>query len=133
MRDNWPSFTESSKSERLEVAVEPLEEIGLEDAALAVEGISGEPDQLRLVKAQLARGLELLAELVEVDEMTERNSRAAIGEGEFGVGFGEMLPDELEHEELVEVGIEQRARDRIEFPVMVVGAASEVDDHSSLL
>ena len=65
--------------------------------------------------------------------MTERNGRGAIDEGECGAGFGEMLPDELEHEELVEVGIEQRARDRIEFPVVVVRAASEVDDHSSLL
>ena len=65
--------------------------------------------------------------------IAERTAERAIEQGERGARRGEMLPDELEHQELVEVGIEQRARDRIEFPVMVVRAASEVDDHSSLL
>ena len=31
-----------------------------------------------------------------------------------------MLPDELQHQQLVEIGIEQGSRDRIEFPVVVM-------------
>jgi hypothetical protein len=40
-----------------------------------------------------------------------------------------MLPDKLQHQELVEIGIKQRPRNGIEFPVMVVRAPGQVDDH----
>jgi hypothetical protein len=40
-----------------------------------------------------------------------------------------MLPDELEHKEFVEVGIEQGPRDGVQFPVVVVRPLGEVDDH----
>jgi hypothetical protein len=45
------------------------------------------------------------------------------------VGVREVFPDELEHEELVEVGVEQRADDGVKLPVVVVGALGEVDVH----
>ena len=45
----------------------------------------------------------------------------------------EMLPDELEHQELVEVGVEQGASDGIDFPVVIMRAPGEVDDHEGLL
>jgi hypothetical protein len=44
-----------------------------------------------------------------------------------------VLPDELEHEQLVEVGIEQRADDGIELPVVVVGSLCEVDLHEEIV
>ena len=44
-------------------------------------------------------------------------------------GCGEVLPDELEHEELVEIGVEQGARDGIHLPVMVMRAPGEIDNH----
>ena len=45
------------------------------------------------------------------------------------LGFWEVFPDELQHEELVEVGIEERANDGVELPVVVVRAFGEVDVH----
>src|SRR4051812_13085473 len=42
-----------------------------------------------------------------------------------------MLPDKLQHQQLVEVRVQQRADDRVEFPIMVMGAFGEVDDHQS--
>ena len=45
------------------------------------------------------------------------------------LGFGEMLPDELQHQQLVEVGVQQRADHRIELPVVVMRAFGEIDDH----
>jgi len=45
-------------------------------------------------------------------------------------GFWKLFPDELEHQELVEIGIEQGPRDRVQFPVVVVGAAGQVDNHN---
>jgi hypothetical protein len=40
-----------------------------------------------------------------------------------------MLPDELKHQELVKIGIEQRPGNRVEFPVVVVRPFGEVNDH----
>ena len=40
-----------------------------------------------------------------------------------------MLPDKLQHQQLVEIGIEQRADDRVEFPVVVMRAFCKIDDH----
>ena len=40
-----------------------------------------------------------------------------------------MLPDELEHEKLVEIGVEQRARDGIHLPVVIVRAPGKIDNH----
>ena len=45
--------------------------------------------------------------------------------------FGKMFPDELEHEELVEIGVEQGTRDGIHLPVVVVRAPGEIDNHDS--
>ena len=41
-----------------------------------------------------------------------------------------MLPDELEHQQLVEIGIQQGTRDRIQFPVMIVRAPGDIDNHN---
>jgi hypothetical protein len=40
-----------------------------------------------------------------------------------------MLPDELKHQQLVEIRIQQRADDGIQLPVVVVGTFRKVDDH----
>ncbi len=45
------------------------------------------------------------------------------------MGVREVFPDELEHEELIEVGIEERAHDGVELPVVVMRAFGEVDVH----
>jgi hypothetical protein len=44
-----------------------------------------------------------------------------------------VLPDELKHQELIEVGIEQRPDYWVKFPVVVMRAFGEVDDHAGLL
>jgi hypothetical protein len=40
-----------------------------------------------------------------------------------------MFPDKLQHQQLVEISVKQGARNRIEFPVVVMCPFSEVDDH----
>ena len=44
----------------------------------------------------------------------------------------EVLPDKLQHEQLVEVSVEQRAGNGIQLPVMIVRASGEVDNHVEL-
>lgn len=43
-----------------------------------------------------------------------------------------MLPDELQHQQFVEICIEQRPRNRVELPIMIVRASGEIDDHKLL-
>jgi len=43
-----------------------------------------------------------------------------------------MLPDELKHEKFVEIGIEQGARNGIHFPIVIVRAPGEIDNHNEL-
>ena len=40
-----------------------------------------------------------------------------------------MLPNELEHQQLVKVGIKQGPGNRVEFPVVVVRPLGEINDH----
>ncbi len=56
----------------------------------------------------------------------------AIDKGKGRFCFGKPLPDELEHQELVEVCVEKRAGDGVQLPVVIVGAAREVDDHNEI-
>ena len=91
--------------------------------------VAGEPDQLGFAEAKLARGFELLAQLRDADDFAQAHRSGAIDEREGGARAGEMLPDELEHEELVEIGVEQGAGDGIHLPVVIVRAAGEIDNH----
>jgi hypothetical protein len=43
-----------------------------------------------------------------------------------------MLPDELKHQQLVEIGIEEGPDNGIQFPVVVVRPLGEVHDHRVL-
>src|ERR1700722_15361219 len=43
-----------------------------------------------------------------------------------------MLPYKLQHQQLIEISIEQRPRDRVQFPVVIVRPLCEVHDHELL-
>ena len=40
-----------------------------------------------------------------------------------------MFPDELQHEQFVEVCIQEGANNGIQFPIVVVSAAGDIDNH----
>ncbi len=95
----------------------------------AVEGVAGEPDELGTAEAECADVVELIAERGGRDAVGEADVHGAVVDLAGDVGGGEVLPDELEHEELVEVGVEEGADDGVELPVVVVRALGEVDVH----
>jgi hypothetical protein len=43
-----------------------------------------------------------------------------------------MLPNKLQHQQLVEIGVEQGPGNRIQFPIVVVRALGKVHDHALL-
>ena len=67
----WPSSHGEIEIGETEVVLEPLEKGGLKDAAAAIEGVAGQPDQFGLVEAQLPRGFQLLAQLVDIDDLAQ--------------------------------------------------------------
>ena len=44
-----------------------------------------------------------------------------------------MPPHKLQHQQFVEVSIEQRSDNRVEFPVVVMRPLSKIDDHRAVL
>ncbi len=74
--------------------------------------------------------LHLRDEGGRIDLIGEADARGAVDDLAGDMDGGKVLPDELEHEQLVEVGVEQRADDGVELPVVVVRALGEVDIHA---
>jgi hypothetical protein len=76
--------------------------------------------------------LHLLGEIVDCKEVSERHLRGAIEKREGHLGFRKMLPNKLQHQQLIEIGIKQGPSNRVQFPVVVVRPLSEVDDHRAV-
>src|ERR1700751_2413595 len=112
-----------------EVTFEPLEEGWFKDSAAAVEGIASEPDQFGLMKSQLPCLLELFPKLVNVDQIPQAYLARAIHESKRSVGLRELLPDKLQHQQFVKIVIEQRPRNRVQFPIVVMCTPGQVNDH----
>ena len=105
---------------------EPVDEVGREHLGLAVERITGEPDQLLLGEADRAGMIELGAQFALVDDFGKPDMAAAVDDREGDLLVRIEFPDHLQHQQLVEIGIEQAAHDRIEPPAMIVGSGRDV-------
>ena len=110
---------------KLQIA-EPCKEFGFEDLGPAIESIAREPDHFLLGETQRPDMIELLAQLLLVDLIGETDRGGAVDQGESGVDLWVELPDHLKHQELVEVGIDKAADDRIELPGVVVNPGRDI-------
>ena len=68
-------------------------------------------------------------ELLDVNDIRNPNGRMSIHERPLHARIRKMLPDELQHQQFVKIRVQQRANDRIEFPIVVMRALGEVNDH----
>src|SRR5580704_25560 len=112
-----------------EVAFQPLQKGGLENPAPAIERVAREPDQFRPAKADATSVIELRDQFFGGEGIYGAAGRT-VEQGELYSRPGVMLPDKLQHQQLVEIGIEQGPGHRVQFPVVIVGAFREVHDHS---
>ena len=101
----------------------------MEDLLNPVECVTCEPNQFAAAEPKGADVVELVAEGGGGDAVGQADVRGAVVYLAGDMGVREVLPDELEHEELVKVGVEERAHDGIELPIVVVRAFGEVDVH----
>ncbi len=105
---------------------EPGHELRREHLRLAVERVTGEPDQFLLGETKGAGVVELGAQFAFVDDVGETDVAAAVDHREGRMHARVERMNHLQHQELVEIGIEQAADDRVEPPAMVVGARRDV-------
>ena len=73
--------------------------------------------------------VELLGNLPGREHVGQTHPRSAIEQRERHPRFRVILPDELQHQELVEIRIQQGSDDWIQLPVVVVRPLREVHDH----
>src|SRR5271166_4426714 len=112
-----------------EVALQPFEKGRFENSSAAVERVAREPDQFRPAKAEFTGVIELLDEFF-VSERVDGAAGRAIEQRELYVSLRVMLPDKLQHQQLIEISVKERAGGRVQFPVVVVRPLREVDDHA---
>ena len=101
----------------------------MEDLLNPVECVACKPNQFAAAEPEGADVIKLLAQGSGGDAVGQANVRGAVVYLAGYMGLREVLPDELEHEELVKVGVEERAHDGIELPIVVMRAFGEVDVH----
>ena len=71
--------------------------------------------------------VELVAEFRDVDLLGDPHRLGAVDEREGDLLVAVEAPDHLEHQQLVEIRVEQAADDRVELPGVIVDALGEVD------
>ena len=79
--------------------------------------------------SQLSRMFQLFAQLAHIHHLAKTHIVRPVQQRECCPSLPEMLPDKLQHQQLVKIRIQQRSRNRIELPVVVVRAPCQVDNH----
>ena len=70
--------------------------------------------------------IELLFELTDVDELRKLDRRCAVEDAKCDLGVAVAAENRLAHQQLVEIGVEHRAHDGIDLPVVIVDAGGDV-------
>ena len=107
-----------------------VDELSAEDVLPAVELIAREPDELVFPEGERAHMVELRTELGLVDDLGEAHTLGAVHEAEADLGLREEHPDELEHQDLVEVDVEEGSDDPVVVKRMVMRSFREVHSTS---
>ena len=106
--------------------LQPLQEFGGKDLPPSIKAVAREPDHLLLGETDRARVVELVAQLLFLDLLGDADAACPIDHRECHLGLRMQPPDHLQHQQLVEVGVEQAADDRIELPGVVVDPLGDV-------
>ena len=106
--------------------LEPAQEAGREDLLGAVEAVTRQPDHLLFGEPQRTGVVELGAQFALVDLLGQPHRALAIDERERRVDLGVEPPDHLQHQQLVEIGIEQAPDDRVQLPRVVVDPSGDI-------
>ena len=73
--------------------------------------------------------LQLLQHLVALDHVGQPQRRGAVADAERYLRGGKVLPDKLQHQQLIEVSVQQGADHRIQIPIVVMRPLGKINDH----
>ena len=105
---------------------EPVQELRFEDLLAPIEGVTGKPDHLLLRQVEATRVVQLLTQFPLVDLLRQAYRLRPVDKGEGCIDVRIELPDHLQHQELVEIGIDQAANDRVELPGVIVNPGGDI-------
>ena len=108
-------------------AAQILDILRAKDVPPSVEAVAGEPDQLVLLEMQVPRVIELRAQRRFGNELGESHLPRPIDQAEGDRNVRIEHPDELMHQELVKIRVEQRPGDRVEPVIVVVDPRGEIE------
>jgi hypothetical protein len=97
-----------------------------EHLGLAIEAVARQPDQLLVGEGEGARMVELGPQFSLVDDLGEADLAAPVYQREGRLDVGMQRLDELQHQQLVEIRVQQAADDGIQPPAVIVGAGRNV-------
>src|SRR6202020_3396270 len=95
--------------------------------------VAREPDQLVLGESQGARMIELVDQLALVHDVRESDRGRPVDELKSNLALRMHLPDHLEHEKLVEIGVEQRTHRGIDAKRVIIDAGCDIRSHYASL
>ena len=107
--------------------LEPVHEVRREHLPAAVEGVAAQPGRLAAGEPERADVVELLAQLALVDDLGEAHAGGAVLDPEGDRRVAMAPEDRLRHQELVEIGVDHRAHDRVDLPGVIVDPGRDVD------
>ena len=106
--------------------LEPRDEFGSQNAPLTAEYVAAQPRDLTLAEAERASVVQLLAQQPGIDLVGDPDAPRAVGDPEGCLNVGVPAQDRLCHQELVEIGIEQRPHDRVDAEAVVVDSLRQI-------
>ncbi len=113
-------------------ALEPFHELGAEHLPLAIEGVAAQPGAFATAERQRADMVELLAQFAFVDQLGQADPGRAVDQAEGHLRVGAVPQHRLGHQELVEIGVDQRPDDRVDLPAVIPDPCSDVGHAASL-
>src|SRR4051794_9247493 len=112
---------------RKPVSTQELYEVRVEQIAPAIELVTRQPDGLALREAQGAGMIELIFQFRLIDDIGEADIARAVDQGESHGDVRVPFPDELQHEQLVNISIQQGSNDGIDVEALIIRSRGEID------
>src|SRR6056297_1532264 len=107
--------------------LEPFHEVGPEHLPFAIERVAPEPCRFAAAERERSDVIELFAKLALVDEPGQRHRRGSVDEREGDARVWPVAEHRLAHQELVEIGIDERPNDRVDLPFVVPDTGGDID------
>ena len=107
-------------------AFEPGHKFRTEHLPLAIKHIAAQPRAFTARQRQRSDVIQLLLERADIDHRREGDMRRSVDDAEGDLGRAMPPEDCLRHQELVEIGIQHRPHDRVDFPIVIVDAGGDI-------